>query len=439
MQFHGAGVTRMTLRLFVLHMLIFVVYGRECHWNTCPYVYFGGKTLYDDVRGDIRDVADIKGCVPSSVWLLGRHGTRNPSSFDIDQMMETAKLKDEIVKNHAEGRGQMCAEDISNLKNWKWNGTINEPHNLNYRGYIELKQLGSRIREKFTQLLEHVKQYQIRPTNERRTIDSAKAFVDGLKRNLSFNVTTPLEKDVILMPYKYCPKHIQEVWEGNRTQAEMNQYYESNEFKKMQTDMKARADLTELSATNIIGIYDLCRYYRAYSDSKKSAWCALFTNQDLALVEYSKDLQHYYRNGYGNLINAKLGELVLKDLYDSFQNALKTNDTSFTAYFSHDSLMDMVYSALGLFQDYPQLTGFKRILDRKWRTSLHTPFAANFMAILHRCNPDLEATVDSTYRVQFLINEIEIQLCESQMCSWREFEDKFKPFLDSSLDFCGVV
>ncbi|XP_052758193.1 multiple inositol polyphosphate phosphatase 1-like [Galleria mellonella] len=438
-QFNGNSVPNMLARLIITNLFLHIAFCKECYWNSCPYVLFGGKTLYDDVRGDIRDITDLKGCVPTSVWILARHGTRNPSSYDVRHMMETAKLKEEILNCYYKGRGQMCAEDISNLYNWKWNETMSsEPDCLVNKGYNELRQLGNRIKEKFTNLLENVKHYQIRPTNQQRTIESAKAFTQGLK-NFTFNITDPVEKDVILTPYKYCSKYLKEVWDGTRTQMEMNRYYETEEFKQLQTNMKTRTNLTELSINNIISLYDLCRFYRGYSESNMSPWCALFTNDELPLLEYSKDLQHYYRNGYGNAINPKLGELVLKDLYQSFNNTIQTNDRSFTAYFSHDSLIEMVYSALGLFQDHPRLTGSVRVKDRKWRTSLHTPFAANIIVVLNRCSTETEALVNQKYRVQFFINEIEFQLCDNKTCDWKSFENKLKPFLNSSLDFCGTT
>ncbi|KAM3962683.1 multiple inositol polyphosphate phosphatase 1-like [Aphomia sociella] len=425
----------MTAILLTIHLFIYVVHSKECYWNSCPYVLFGSKTLYDDVRGDIRDVPEIEGCKPMSLWVLARHGARNPSVYDCNNMMDVMKLKDEILNSHAAGQGEMCAQDIDNIRSWKWNDTMNKQfNNLINTGFTEVKQLGARIKKKFSHFLEHVDYYVIRPTNKQRTIESAKAFNLGLGHNLSFNITNSLKIDEVLASYETCPRHTRDVFNGPRMPMEMNRYYLTDEFKQLQRNMKKRAGLKELSINNIEGIHDLCRYYRTLFNTNKSPWCALFTTQELHLMEYSKDLQHYYRNSYGNSINPKLGGPVLKDLYQSFNNTVKSSRTSFTAYFSHDSLLDMVYSALGLFRDYPELTGFKRIVDRKWRISLSTPFAANFIAVLHRCNTQ----EDHTYRVQFFINEIETHLCDTRTCSWNEFDDKFKQFLNSTLDFCII-
>jgi hypothetical protein len=55
-------------------------------------------------------------------------------------------------------------------------------------------------------------------------------------------------------------------------------------------------------------------------------------------------------------------------------------------YFSHDTDMQLFFTSLGIAEDKRPLThsSYGAILKRKWRTSLLTPFASNFVAVFFR-------------------------------------------------------
>lgn len=115
-----------------------------------------------------------------------------------------------------------------------------------------------------------------------------------------------------------------------------------------------------------------------------SPWCALFTEDDLKVFEYECDLRHFYRNGYGTELNKKFGAPPLEDLLLTFRQVLEGGQRKLTGYFSHATMMDMIYSALGLFKDRKPLTGDKLVKGRKWRSSFHSAFSANLVAVLNR-------------------------------------------------------
>ena len=47
------------------------------------------------------------GCSATKLWLLVRHGTRNPGDNDILEMQTRGvEIQQNIVKNHEEGRGK---------------------------------------------------------------------------------------------------------------------------------------------------------------------------------------------------------------------------------------------------------------------------------------------------------------------------------------------
>ncbi|XP_045448369.1 multiple inositol polyphosphate phosphatase 1-like [Melitaea cinxia] len=181
--------------------------------------------------------------------------------------------------------------------------------------------------------------------------------------------------------------------------------------------------------------YDLCRNYRLYSTNKRDAWCALFTDDELQILEYIEDLKIYFKNGHGHPINGLLGASALKDLYVNFQAATSSDHKSFVGYFSHGTMIDMIYTAMGLYYDYPGISGMERIKNRKWRTSFLTPFAANFVAVLHRCRK----VSRYSYRIQFFLNEKELHLCDGRVCSWNSFKEKFEQFANASIEFCDEL
>ena len=52
-------------------------------------------------------------------WFLARHGTRSPSSRDIEQMRDVLPIaRDKMVDAWTEGQGSMNAEDITSLIDW---------------------------------------------------------------------------------------------------------------------------------------------------------------------------------------------------------------------------------------------------------------------------------------------------------------------------------
>ncbi|XP_050675843.1 multiple inositol polyphosphate phosphatase 1-like isoform X2 [Leptidea sinapis] len=376
-------------------------------------------------------------CEPISVWMMTRHGTRHPEEKEIHQMRQVIRVKKQILNAHMEGRGELCAQDIENLYKWEWRNALDlTPSELTPEGFVQLRSLASRLEERYYKLLKSLDEYQMRASHEERTQMSASAFLQGLRKTRQyFKISTSFPNDLTTRPYRYCRKRYEDILIGPKIPKEINEYINTEDFKRVQSSVQNRTGLLEpLTPKQILSLYDVCRYYRSYTVLLQDPWCAIFTNQDLKHLEFVEDIRHYYRNGHGQPMNAKLGGSSLKDLYNKFVRA-KKGVKSFSVFFSHDTLLGMMYAALGLYKDDPEITGNKRAEDRKWRTSYLTPYAANFIAILNKCkNP-----TGSTYKVQFFVNEKELEVCEGGPCNWIQFVDKFKNFTHSNLDFCQNV
>ncbi|CAK1579913.1 unnamed protein product [Parnassius mnemosyne] len=430
----------MIRRLLCLAVVAWASAEKSCYWNAlCPYRMYSTITPYDTIRGDIRDYPNPEGCQAISVWSLHRHGNRNPSSSVTTDIKAVADLKDEIIQSFGRGGSQMCSQDIEELKKWKWNDTLEESQAfLTGTGYEELYDIGKRLREKYRELLRgSVDKYYFRSTNEQRTIASGMAFVHGLAEGTDLNLTVdrPWERDDIINPYEHCDKYQVEVNGGQKLLDELDAYFRTDEFQMVKNNVQERLGIeTQLSPKDIYSLYEICRFYRSWTPTKQSPWCSVFSDQDLVVLEYRDDVRHYYRNGYGSWVNLNLGGPVLKDLYENFEAAVNGSGRNVVSYFTHDTMLEMTFCALGLFKDDAPIRGAERNPDRLWKTSFISSFSVNLIAVLNSC----QESGSQTYRVQFFINERETELCPTTGCTWRQFQDYFHKFTTTNLDFCSI-
>ncbi|CAG5040349.1 unnamed protein product [Parnassius apollo] len=410
----------------------------HCYWSeNCHYKYFSSKTPYQFVRGDIRDsVVKIKGCKEISVWGLVRHGKRNPGISFAQNILDAITLKYAIKLNHENGKGSMCAQDVENLYNWEADPNIfKNIHQITEEGYQEMFGLGYRIRKAFKNLLTSLddKHYKLRSAYGDWIENGVKGFVEGFG-NTSMIIEKPNASYDIIAPYEACGFYVKEVRNNIETFAEAYKYQNTSEYLAAKNRIQQRTGINyTLTKENMTALYDLCRYTSSGLNNILSPWCAIFTKEDIQVLEYESDLRHFYRNGYGNHINEIFGRIPLADLLESFKAAKIGERKKLTVYFTHATMMDMVYSALGLFKDDIPLNGTFRNPERKWKSSKLAPFAANLIATLNRCSNG-EST---DYNVVFYMNEEPLEsICNKGVCSWEDFEIRLNPFINTTTNFC---
>ncbi|CAK1604296.1 unnamed protein product [Parnassius mnemosyne] len=410
----------------------------NCYWSeNCHYKHFSSKTPYQFVRGDIRDsIVKLKGCKAISVWSLVRHGKRNPGFRFAQSMIDLTTMKYDIKMNHENGKGSMCAQDVENLYNWEADPNMfKNLHQIAGEGYQEMYGIGYRLRKTFKDLLKSLgdKDYKIRPAYGAWIENGVKGFVEGFGNTSMIIQKSNADYDIIA-PYEACSFYRNEVRYNQETFAESYKYQNSSEFLAVKHRIQKRtgADFT-LSNRNITALYDLCRFTSSGLNNELSPWCAIFNKEDFQVIEYEGDLRHFYRNGYGNPLNEIFGRIPLADLLESFKTAKNGKGKKLTVYFTHATMMDMVYSALGLFKDQIPLNGTFRNPERKWRSSKIAPFAANLIVTLNRCSIDQS----TDYNVVFYMNEEPLKsICNEGVCSWEDFEIKLNPFTNTTLAFC---
>ncbi|KAJ8731978.1 hypothetical protein PYW08_014708 [Mythimna loreyi] len=412
----------------------------ECYWNTeCKYKYFGSKTPYETVRGDIRDsVIRMEGCEAVSIWAIMRHGKRNPGQIFARHMQHILEHKDVIVSSYEVGNSSLCAQDIENIKNWNVDvPVLTKPNEIAEEGYQELLRIGNRINEAFPELLKELqaKDYLFLPGFGQHLKESARAFVQGLNKKLILENDT--DDYQIVAPYLTCGKYQLEVRRNPDIYHEEEEYKKTADYLNMKERIVRKLGLNfTFSNQDITAIYDLCRYTWNGISNKPCPWCAVFSTEDLQVLEYIDDLRHYYRNGYGvSQYSKRFGQLPLADLLRKFEQVKNGKGKKIVSYFTHATMMDMILVVLNLYKDTKPLMGAHKDINRKWRTSFLSTFTSNMIAVLNRCsNPGHD---EYFYNVAFYWNEKPLlDLCNKGVCSWQEFEDIFKPFLNATIDFC---
>nr|CAH0110039.1 unnamed protein product [Daphnia galeata] len=126
-----------------------------------PNFYFATKTSYKFIKNTNTDEITLPGCEAVQMWLFSRHGTRYPRNdpepggedfravqgreMELDALTQQMPiLRDAVIQNHLSGRGELCAEDLQNLRDW----TIDIPPELEEKlapsGEEEMHDIGQR-------------------------------------------------------------------------------------------------------------------------------------------------------------------------------------------------------------------------------------------------------------------------------------------------------
>lgn len=89
------------------------------------------------------------------MWIIVRHGTRNPGDDDIKEMaVRGPQLVSLVLKAHKEGKGELCKADLERLEKWKFDLKPENEKLLTNSGREELKTMGERYRKRFPGLLD---------------------------------------------------------------------------------------------------------------------------------------------------------------------------------------------------------------------------------------------------------------------------------------------
>ena len=379
----------------------------------------------------------VEGCEPVMVWYLGRHGARKPSDTEIeDYAVRAPLLQERIVSAGLSGLGQLCLEDIDNLDLYSFDLTVADHKLLMESGAREQEELGARWRKRLPSLMNDPELTQTRATYKQRTYASAEAFLKGAYRDE--NVTYPhvIVNDMLLRFYDFCPAYIDGVDGNNHTFEEEWKFMEEPAYQNMVLDVSTRVG-TSLSVPDVRMAWNLCRYELAeFPDTSLhvSPWCAIFSEDNFKVLQYTDDLVFYYKDGYGHDINYKMTSPLIREMDSRFSGLVEgTNDKKVFIYISHSEATNTVLPVLGLYNDSsPLLASDWPSPSHLWQTSDVISFSHNIALLGLHC-----PSMQEEYQVMALHMERQVVMpkCGELLCPLSTFRSKvLQPILDVDFD-----
>jgi len=301
-----------------------------------PYIFYGTKTAYELINNEDSSPIFVAGCQPIMFWLTARHGTRYPPASQLVRMKDRLpKLQQTIVENHKDQRGTLCQQDVDNLSNegsLKFDDNFEEM--LTSTGREELLLLARRFRGRFADFFRttyNIKDYHFRHVDNPSSLGSARAFARGLFADNNVNMTQPPPPDKLIQFYDNCTRWEEQVNGQEESSAEIRLFRKSEAYQNTVAAVTNRLGFQyNMSSDDIVLIYDICRYQKAWNLEQISPWCAAFSVDDLKVLEYAEDLDTYYKKGYGFPLNYQQACPLVEDLITRIRLYIKHHESIVT-------------------------------------------------------------------------------------------------------------
>ncbi|KAL9421740.1 hypothetical protein AB3S75_034081 [Citrus x aurantiifolia] len=385
---------------------------------------------YDFVKGVVdknfvpSEIPD--GCTPIHLNLVARHGTRAPTK---KRMRELERLADhlEVLIREAKEKGSSLQKVPGWLQGWTspWQGKL-KGGELIGKGEDELYDLGIRIREKYPDLFSeeyHPDVYPIKATQVPRASASAVAFGMGLfkergtlgpGRHRAFAVTSESRASDIKLRFHDCCDNYKDF---RISQAPAVERLKEPILDEITSSIARRYELN-FTRQDVSSLWFLCKQEASLLDITDQA-CGLFSPSEVALLEWTDDLEVFILKGYGKSLNYRMGVPLLEDIVQSMEQAIQAKEEKHTPgnyekarlRFAHAETVIPFTCLLGLFlersefqqiqKEEPLALPPKPPQSRNWRGSILAPFTGNNMLVLYSC----PANSSDKYFIQVLHNE----------------------------------
>ncbi|XP_043689095.1 multiple inositol polyphosphate phosphatase 1-like isoform X3 [Telopea speciosissima] len=417
------------------------------------------------------------GCTAIHLNLVARHGTRSPTKNrmrELDNLANHLEVLLRDVKAEAE-KGNISLQKIPAwLWGWQspWKGR-QKGGELTSKGEDELYNLAVRIRERFPNLFDeeyHQDTFVIKATQVPRTSASAVAFGIGLFNGrgslgagklCAFSVTSESRASDILLSFFNCCENYKEF---RKNQEPVVEKLKEPILDEITSALVSRYQLN-FTRQDTASLWFLCKQEASLLDITAQA-CSLFSpfeivilmncspfveslmltlgdtvHVQIALLEWTDDLEVFILKGYGKSINYLMGVPLLQDIVQSMEQAIKSKEEYLIPgtyekarlRFAHAETVVPFSCLLGLFLEGSEFEQIQREQPlelppkppqkRNWKGSIMAPFAANNMLVLHSC-PDNNS---SKYFVQVLHNEVPVPMpgCDNKdFCPFEVFKER---------------
>lgn len=422
-------------KVALISMFIIIIASSEnCSNEDSLELHLSTKTPYRLVANkedkELKQEA-IQDCIPHKLWMVVRHGTRNPSAAFIEKMNDRLpEIQNLILNNNPEPTQHLRHSDLYAFQKWRTKLRTSDEKKLTHEGEDEMLELAERMQARFPNILRPVysnTSYYFRYTATHRTKASATFFAAGLfGRQVVKDVwfPKPIKNDPILRFYKLCPRWQQEVKNNPAALSERKRFEESEHMLNIISSVNKMLNLEdELDLDDIYLMYLTCSFETAWNKKKKSPWCSVFSTKTVGGLEFAEDLKYYYRDGYGYEVTYKQACRMLDDAISYFENKLEYPKA--TVYFTHSGTLLKLLAHLGLYKDQEPLkhTHYSNN-SHQWRVSKIDAFGSNLAFVLYKC--------PSKYKIAVFHQETLMKLPNGE-----EFTDfsKFKKLYKSECAF----
>ena len=387
---------------------------------------FSTKTPYNYVGNNLTQNNTPKGCKPIQINMVHRHGNRYPSDKDIEAMDDLLKLlRDKTSPNVTIPSKNPFRKEQDSL--------------LNEVGEKELYGIGSRIRIRFSDLLQErysPLSYKFESTCKLRCVHSSNSLAAGLFEGSGSLgpchlqpiaiQTFPCDSSKELEFYDMCQNYIINVDKNKNAKIEVKKFGKGKEMMVVLEKVKRKLGLTTttLEVKHLEIMYIYCAYELGmFNGSMETGFCSLFDFEDLYVIEYYYDLEDFYLTSNVYPITYQSSCPLLADIVKTLKDAKTSNGkNSFKGIFrsGHSNTIVPFLALLGVYLNEGNLTAsnFAQMKDRKFRAACLAPFSANIYFVLYKCD-------DGSHKIQLSVNEqlVKVPCCES------EYECRFEDFL----------
>ncbi|XP_058075107.1 uncharacterized protein LOC131223669 isoform X2 [Magnolia sinica] len=393
------------------------------------------------------------GCSVIHLNLVARHGTRSPTRKRIKELDRLA-TKLEVLLSDAKQKAKEGHISLQKIPDWLWGWQSpwkgkETGGELVSKGEEELYHLGIRTRERFPDLFQeeyHPDIFPIRATQVPRASASAVAFGMGLfsgkgslgpgKHRAFAVISESRASDIYLRFHDTCENYK----EYRRSQEPAVDKLKEPIFEEVSSTLATRLQLN-FTSQDVASLWFLCKQEASLLDITDQA-CSLFSPDEVALLEWTDDLEAFLLKGYGNSINYHMGVPLLQDVVRSMELAIAAKEENLTPgssekarlRFAHAETLIPFTCLLGLFREGSEFERIQRMQPlepplkppqkRNWRGSILAPFAGNNMLVLYGCpgneskNSMSSGVSGSKYFVQVLHNEVPVPV---PVCGNKDF------------------
>ncbi|XP_041977537.1 multiple inositol polyphosphate phosphatase 1-like [Aricia agestis] len=363
------------------------------------------------------------GCEAKKVWMLLRHGTRQPSTKDINNI--NIKLKDlklEILSQNIE-KVILSKEQLKIFENWDINLSPEEQKFLTYEGQDEMILTAERMQKRFPKIITEEysnKTYQFRYTAKQRTQQSARYFSLGLfdKKVADEIIFDPPKKvDTTLRFYKHCDKWQKQVKKNPDTYKEQRLFGISQKMNETLESVSQRLGLDRvLSLDAVVLMYKTCGFETAWHKHFESPWCYAFDLNSIKDLEYYHDLRNYWLDGYGHELTYHVACMILKDMFQFVSN---NEGPKATFLFAHSGTLLKLLTHLQLYKPEVPLSADYIDDGRPFKTSDIDCFASNLAFVLYECGDKQKMLTLHQEKI------VKLPMCDNELCPLEHLKKYF--------------